>query len=111
MHALDAPMATRSPGDALDVERRRRDIVTRVEATAIGVFDACVDLDDGLDVLEAWLARIASLGFDPIDLAGRGVAACLDPAMCLLDGGLFCDEFVGGGGTEIVLDIGFEGRL
>jgi hypothetical protein len=30
--------------------------------------------------------------------------------MSFLDGG-FGDEFVGGGGAEIVLDIGFEGRL
>ena len=93
MHALDAPMVARTPGDAFDVEVRGGDIVAGVEAAAIGVFDACVDLDDGLDVLEARLARIASLGPDPVDLAGGGVGARLDPAMSLLDRGL-ADEFV-----------------
>lgn len=104
-------MAARRPGDARDVERRRGDVVTGVEATAIGVFDAGVDFDDGLDVLKARLARIAFLGFDPIDLAGGGVGAGLDAAMGLLDGGLLGDEFGGGGGTEIVRDIGFQRRL
>jgi hypothetical protein len=31
--------------------------------------------------------------------------------MALLDGGLFAHEFGGGGGAEIVLDIGFQRRL
>ena len=79
-------------------------------AAAIGVFDAGVDLDDGLDVFEARLARIASLGCHPIDLAGGGVGAGLDPAMSLLDAGLFAHEFGGGGGAEIVRDLGFERR-
>ena len=34
----------------------------------------------------------------------------VDPPVSLLDGG-FADEFVGGGGAEIVLDIGFERGL
>src|SRR5882672_5904484 len=101
MHALDAPMAARAPGDAFDVERGGRDVVADVEATAIGVFNACMDLDDGLDVLEARLAWIASLGCNPVDLAGGGVGARLDPAMALLDDGLFADELVGRGGAEI----------
>src|SRR6202011_1852321 len=87
-----------------------RDIVVGVEAAAIGIFGAGVNLRDGIDVLEARLARIASLRRYPVDLAGGGVGAGLDPAMSLLDGG-FADEFVGGGGAEIVLDIGFERGL
>lgn len=71
-----------------------------VEAAAIGVFDAGVDFDDGLDGVEARLARIASFGCDPVDLAGGCVGAGLDAAMLL-----------GGRGAEIVLDIGFERRL
>jgi hypothetical protein len=110
MHALDAPMPARTPGDAFDVERRGRDMVVRFEAAAIGIFGTCVDLEDSLDVLEARLARIASLGCYPVDLAGGGVGARLDPAMSLLDGG-FADEFIGGRGAEIVLDIGFERGL
>ena len=82
----------------------------RFEAAAIGIFGTSVDLEDGLDVLEARLARIASLGCYPVDLAGGGVGARLDPAMPLLDGG-FADEFIGGGGAEIVPDIRFESRL
>ena len=61
MHTLDAPMAACALGDPLDIERRGGDIVAGVEAAAIGVFDARVDLEDGLDVVEARLARITSL--------------------------------------------------
>src|ERR1700750_3136567 len=110
MHALDAPMPARTPGDAFDVERRGRDIMVGIEAAAIGIFGTCVELEDSLDVLEARLTRIASLGCYPVDLAGGGVGARLDPAMSLLDGG-FVDEFVRGCGAEIVLDIGFERGL
>src|SRR5271165_1687735 len=97
-------------GDALDVEGSGRDIVVRIEAAAIGVFGPCVEQEESLDGLEARLARIASLGCYPVDFAGGGVGARLDPAMPLLDGG-FGDEFGGGSGAEIVLDIGFECRL
>ena len=76
-------------------------MVVRFEAAAIGIFGTCVDLEDSLDVLEARLARIASLGCYPVDLAGGGVGARLDPAMSLLDSG-FADEFVGGCGAEII---------
>src|SRR5260370_2738492 len=93
MHALDAPMTARSPGDTFDIERGRRDIVVGIKAAAIGVFGACVDLGDGLDFLEARLARVASLRRYPVDLAGGGLGAGLDPAMVLLDA-RFADEFV-----------------
>jgi len=86
-------MAARAPGDTFDIERRGRDVVVGIEAAAIGVFGACVDLEDGLDVLEARLARVASLRRYPVDFAGGGVGARLDPAMSLLDRGL-ADEFV-----------------
>jgi hypothetical protein len=109
MHALDAPVPARTPGDAFDIERRGRDIVVGIEAAAIGIFGAGVNLRDGIDVLEARLARVASLRRYPVDLAGGGVSARLDPAMSLLDGG-FADKFVGGRGAEIVLDI-FCGAL
>ncbi len=85
-------------------------MIVRFEAAAIGIFGAREDPYEGLDVLEARLARIASLGCYPVDLAGGGVGARLDAAMSLLDGG-FADEFVGGGGAEIVPDIGFERGL
>src|SRR3979490_1648599 len=110
MHPPDPPMTARAPGDAFDIERRGRDIVVGIEAAAIGIFGAGVNLRDGIDVLEARLARVASLRRYPVDLAGGGVSARLDPAMSLLDGG-FADKFVGGGGAEIVLDIGFERGL
>jgi hypothetical protein len=42
--------------------------VVGIEAAAIGIFSTCVDLEDSLDVLEARLARIASLGCYPVDL-------------------------------------------
>ena len=44
-----------------------RDVVAGIEAAAVGIFGAGVDLDDGLDVGEARLARIAALGRDPVD--------------------------------------------
>jgi hypothetical protein len=102
-------MTARAPDDAFDIERRGRDIVVGIEAAAIGIFGAGVNLRDGIDVLEARLARVASLRRYPVDLAGGGVSARLDPAMSLLDGG-FADKFVGGRGAEIVLDI-FCGAL
>jgi hypothetical protein len=75
MHALDPPMTARAPGDAFDIERRGRDIVVGIEAAAIGIFGAGVNLRDGIDVLEARLARVASLRCYPVDLAGGGVSA------------------------------------
>ena len=76
----------------------------------VGMLGSGADLDDGLDVGEARLARIAALGHDPIDGFGSGVGAGLDAAMALLDGG-FGGELGGRSGGEIVLHIGFEGGL
>ena len=76
----------------------------------IGVFGAGKDLDDGLDVGETRLARVASAAENPIDDAGSRIGARLDAAMSFLDGG-FGDGFGGGSGAEIVLHIGFESRL
>jgi hypothetical protein len=44
-------MAARALGDPLKIERHGGDIVAGVEAAAIGVFDAGVDFEDGLDVV------------------------------------------------------------
>ena len=94
MHALDAPMAACGFGEAFDVEFGRRDIVARFEAAAIGIFDARVHLEDRLDVLEARLTRVASLGGDPIDVIGGRIGAGLDPAMSFLDDGWLADDFI-----------------
>ena len=75
MHALDAPVAARAPGNTLDVERRRTDIVVGIEGAPIGVFGAGKDLDDGLDVGETRLARVASAAENPIDDAGSRIGA------------------------------------
>ena len=107
VHAFDAPMAACGPGDTLDIERRRGDIKARVGAAAVGVFGARIDLDHGLDVGEARFAWIFAIGCDPIDLVGGDIEPRLDTAMPLLDG-RFTDEFGGGGGAEIILDIGFQ---
>src|SRR5664279_4698382 len=111
VHAFDAPMAAGGGGEALDVAGSRGYEIAGIEAAAIGIFGAGIDLDDGPDIGEARLARIVSIRDDPIYIAGSRVGARLDPAMALLDHGLFADEFAGGGGAEIVLDIGFEGGL
>jgi hypothetical protein len=110
VHGFDTPMTACGPGDPLDIEGRGGDIEACVEAAAVGIFYARVNLDQGVDGGEAGLARIAAVGRDPVDIAGSRIGSRLDPAMSFLDGG-FGDEFVGGGGAEIVLDIGFEGRL
>ena len=110
VHGFDTPVATGGCGDALDVEGRGGDIEACVEAAAVGIFYARVNLDQGVDGGEAGLARIAAVGCDPVDVAGSRIGSRLDAAMSLLDGS-FGDEFVGGSGAEIVLDIGFEGRL
>src|ERR1700694_3527752 len=110
MHGFDAPMAPRGGGDALDVEGRGGDVEACVEAATVGIFYTRVNLDQGVDGGEAWLARVAAVGCDPVDVAGSRIGPRLDAAVSLLDGG-FGDEFVGGSGVIIVLDIGFEGRL
>src|SRR6266849_7395550 len=100
-------MAPGRASDALDVERRRGDVKTCVEATAIGIFNAREDPDDSLDGGEAGLTGIAAIGHDPIDLVGGCIDTGLDAAMPLLDGRCG-DEFGGGSGAEIVLDVGFQ---
>jgi hypothetical protein len=75
-------------GEAFDIERRRRDVETGLEAVAVTVFGASVDFEDNLDGLEARLSRIASLGHDPIDVAGARVGAGLDRPDLIGDGDL-----------------------
>ena len=82
--------------------------MSKVQRSACSV--RLTTLDERLDGLEARLARIAALGLDPIDVLGGGVEAGLDAAMALLDGG-FGDEFVRRRRFEIVVDLGFQGRL
>jgi hypothetical protein len=94
MHAFNAPMTTGAPGHALDVERRGADEVTRVEGASVGMLGAGMDLDQGLDVGETGLARVAPIGHDPVDLA-RGQYARLDAAMAFLDGGLVTSSLAG----------------
>src|ERR1700739_2544025 len=106
MHAFDAPMAAGAAGEPFDVEGRGRDIVTGLEAAAVAVFGTGVDLKQALDGLEARLARIVPGGHDPIDIAGGGIEAGLDPAVALLDAA-FGDELGCGSIGELFLDGGF----
>src|SRR5579885_3625619 len=110
MHALDAPMAAHGLGEAFDVEGRGGNEVARVEGRFVGVFDALLHPDDGLDMGEARLAGIALVGEDPVDIGGSRISSRLDAAMAFLHRG-FDDQLGFGGGPEIVGDIGFEGRL
>src|ERR1700694_5941998 len=110
MHALDAPMTADALCEALDVERRGGAEVAGIGCRAVGMLDAFLDLEDGLDVGEAWLARIAAFGCYPVDLAGGGVGSRLDAAVPLLDAAV-CGELVLGCGAEVVRHIGFQCRL
>src|SRR5271170_1806529 len=110
MHALDAPMAARAGGQTFDVERRAGNVIAGLETTAIGVFDAIKHLQDRLDVGKTWLARIASIGADPVHDARGRVIPCLDAAVAFLERCL-CDEFGGWRVLEITFDIGFERGL
>ena len=58
MHALHAPMAAGAVGEAVDVERRGRDVGSRVERAAVLIFAAIDDLKKRLDVLETRLTGI-----------------------------------------------------
>ena len=78
MHALDAPMAARASAEALDVQRCGRDIMSGVEAAPVVVFGAGMDLDDGFDVGETRLTRVASVAENPIDDAGSRIGTRLD---------------------------------
>src|ERR1700682_6547681 len=85
VHALHTPMAATPFCDAFDIERGRADVGAGVEGRAIGMLGPAVDLDDHLDVGEARLPGVATLGHDPVDRLRDGVGARLDPAMSLLD--------------------------
>src|SRR5580704_17923108 len=103
-------MAAHGAGHPFDADERRRYEVAGVEGAAVVEFGTGMDLDEGLDGGEPWLARIAPVGYDPIDIAGGHIGAGLDAAMALLDGG-FHLEFDGRRGVEVVFGIGFERRL
>jgi hypothetical protein len=104
------PVAARRGGDAFDVGGCGRDEIAGIEAAAIGVFGAGIDLGEGLDVGEARLSRVFSIRTDPVDIAASRIGARLDAAVALLDGG-FRDELAGRRVPEIHLDIPFQGRL
>jgi len=53
-------MAPYAVGDTTDIERRGTYEVACVEGGAIGVLGAGIDLDERLDVGEAWLAWITA---------------------------------------------------
>jgi hypothetical protein len=111
MHALHGPMTTGCVGEPVDIERSRRDVETGVGSSGlVGVFGEQIDLDDRLDVGEARLAWIAPLGYAPVDLGRSCVGPRFDAAVPLLDNGL-ADDFFRQSGTEVVSDLGFEGRL
>ena len=110
VHALDAPMATGASGETFDIERRAGDVIARLEAATIPIFDAIVHLQDRLDVGEARLAGITAIGADPIDDAGGRVSPRLDAAVAFLERCL-CDEFGLWRVPEITFDIGFERGL
>jgi hypothetical protein len=78
VHAFDTPVAPYAVGQTVDVERCGTDEVACVEGAAIGVLGAATDLDECLDVGEAWLGWIATFGHDPVDLLRGGVDAGLD---------------------------------
>ena len=84
VHAFDAPVAPYAVGKTVDVEQCGTDEVARGEGAAIGVLGAGIDLDECLNVGEAWLAWIAAFGHDPVDLLRGGVDARLDTTMTLL---------------------------
>jgi hypothetical protein len=86
MHAFDAPMAADAGGEALDIARRRRDEIPRLEAAPVRIFDAGVNLDQRLDVGKSRHAGMISIRPDPGDVAGSRVGARLDAAVALFDG-------------------------
>jgi hypothetical protein len=79
-------MAPCRAGDALDVEGRRGDIETGIEAAAIRIFGARVDLEYGLDAAESGRPWIAAFGGNPIDLGGDGIDARLDATVPFFNG-------------------------
>ena len=102
VHALDAPMAANTGGKALDITRRRRDEIARLEAAAVMMFDAGADLDESFDFGKARRAGIASIRYDPVGVAGSRVRARLDASVAFLDGG-FRRQFGVGRGVEMAL--------
>jgi hypothetical protein len=107
VHALDAPMAARSGGEAFDVERRGRNVDSGVERASVGVFGS---IEYVKYCMKARLTRIGFLALDPVDDFRGGKDAGLDAAVAFLDRG-FADEFLRRRGFEVGFDLGFQGRL
>ena len=86
------------------------DIGSGLVADAAGLLGGGADLDQGFDRWEARLTRIAPLRGDPVDVGGGAIAAGLDAAVVLFDGG-GCDDLFGRCGLEVGGHVGFEGGL
>src|SRR5208283_2334152 len=84
MHALHPPVAARAGGEALDVERRRRNIEPRIERAAVGVFGFVDHAKKRPDACETRLAQSRS-GIQPLcrGASGRGSGRpCLRHGAC-----------------------------
>jgi hypothetical protein len=101
VHAFDAPVSADGGDDAVDVERGGGDIGSGFAGCFASLFGGGVDLHQGGDAGEAWLAWIAAVRGDPIDFGGGDIAAGLYAPMALFDGG-DGDGLSGRGGFEVV---------
>ena len=105
------PQWPRTPLASLfDVESHRRDVRPRVESRSIGIFGAQIDLENRLDGSEARLARVAAIGYAPVNFGRGRIGSRLDAAMTLFDGG-FANQFFCRGRTEVVRNFSFQGWL
>jgi hypothetical protein len=85
------------------IEKHRRDLAARIEAAAIGVFDACVDREDGLAAAEARLAWMASPRVIPSMLWEAGeVRVSIRPRP---RGSGVADAFAGSRGAKAVVGV------
>ena len=83
---LSTPQWPRAPAERRSTSSVADEmIVARLEAAAVGVFDALMHLEDRLDVGEARLSGVASIRGDPVDDARGGVGARLDPAVAFFE--------------------------
>ena len=111
VHALDAPMSAHASGEALDIEHSGADEIACLRtAASVGIFEAGVNLEDGLDVAKARLPRIAALRGDPGDIVGSCIGAGLNAPMSLFERGSG-DQLDGRRIAEIGSDVGLQGRV
>lgn len=86
MHALDALLATHAVSELFDVERRGRDVKSRVECASVGVFRSIENPNQRPDVFEARLTWIGFVGLDPCDILRGRIDARFDATVPYLDG-------------------------